>query len=130
MHHVLSRFLMIPHMIGQKGAETLFQTPFADLPIWMKLFKLFQMALYIVVMVMGAIAAFVMLWNWRKARSLLDHWIPLVAVYMVFVYPLVLKMAEFRFMVHVFPLILLLAVCFSVALVERWSGHRLDSQRT
>lgn len=22
MHHVLSRFLMIPHMIGQKGAET------------------------------------------------------------------------------------------------------------
>jgi len=130
MHHVLSRFLMVPHMVWQKGAETLFQTPFSDLPIWMKLFKLCQMALYNFALLFGTIGAFVMLWNWRKAPSLLARWIPLVAVYMVLVYPLVLKMAEFRFMVHVFPLILLLAVCFSVVLVERWLGQNLTSQRT
>lgn len=127
MHHVLSRFLMVPHMVGQKGAETLFETPFSDLPLWMKLFKLFQMALYGFVVMFGAIAAFTMLWNWRKAGSLSARWIPLVAIYMVAVYPLVLKMAEFRFMVHIFPLILLLAVCFTVVLLEKWLGQNVPS---
>ncbi|HQW39930.1 MAG TPA: hypothetical protein PK149_02095 [Flavobacteriales bacterium] len=130
MHHVLSRFLMVPNMVGQKGAETLFETPFNELPLWMKFFKLFQMALYVFAVMIGTIAAFTMLWNWRKARSLLARWIPLVAVYMVLVYPLVLKMAEFRFMVHIFPIILLLAVCFSVVLVEKWLGQNTPSKIT
>lgn len=119
MHHVVSRFLMIPHMVCQKGAETLFSRPFSELPVWMKFFKLVQMGLYLVIVPIGAFSTFVMLWNWRKARSLLASWVPLVAVYMVFVYPLVLKMAEFRFMVHVYPLFLLLAICFVVGIVEK-----------
>ena len=119
MHHFLSRFLMVRHMVFQKGAESLFARPYHVLPGWMKAFKLVQMGLYVTLVPIGLFAAAVLLWNWRRSRSLVAIWLPFLALLLVFVYPVVLKMAEYRFMVHVFPLILLLAICFIVELIER-----------
>ncbi len=121
-HHVTSRFLMIRHMVIQKGAETLFGRFYHTLPAWMKLFKLCQMALYMFVTAFGIWAGIVMLWRWREATSVLSIWLPVVALYMVFVYPLVLKMAEGRFMVHVFPILLVLAVSYTMDLITRIRG--------
>ena len=117
-HHVVSRFLMVRHMVVQNGTETLFNASFSALPLWMKLFKLLQIVLYYFAFIMGGTAAVVMLWQWRRATSLLATWIPIIALYMVFIYPLGLKMAEWRFMVHVFPLGLLLATCMVVPKLE------------
>lgn len=124
MHHVLSRFLMVRHMVVQNGAETLFTSSFSALPLWMKLFKLLQMFLYLFAFVIGGIAAVVILWKWRRAPSLLAVWVPIVSLYMVYIYPLGLHMAEWRFMVHVFPLALLLATCFAMRQVG-WLRARL-----
>lgn len=118
MHHVISRFLMVRHMVVQNGAETLFNSSFNALPLWMKLFKLLQMFLYLFAFVVGGIAGVVMLWKWRCAPSLLAVWVPIVSLYMVYIYPLGLHMAEWRFMVHVFPLTLLLATCVLIPKLE------------
>lgn len=126
-YHVLSRFRMIEYLITQNGTETLFHQPFGELPLWKKVFKLLQIFLYLFAYLVGGIAAFVMLWRWRRATALMASWVPLIVVYMILVYPLILRMAEWRFMVHVHPLILLLATCFACTQVSairaRWMAH-------
>ncbi len=126
-YHVLSRFRMIEYLITQNGTETLFSRPFGQLRRWEKGFKLLQMVLYIFAYGVGAIAAFAMLWHWRRAASLIAIWVPVIVLYMILVYPLILRMAEWRFMVHVHLLMLLLATSFTVTQVSllrtRWMAR-------
>ncbi len=118
-HHVLSRFLMIRHMVIQNGTETLYCHPYWTQPPWMKLFKALQSAMYIYSFVVGCIVAFVSIRKWRRASSFLALWTPIVLLYMIFIYPLGLKMAEWRFMMHVFPFALLLATGAVMLWLER-----------
>ncbi|MBL7938028.1 MAG: glycosyltransferase family 39 protein [Flavobacteriales bacterium] len=123
-YHVLSRFRMIEYLITQNGTETLFRTPFAQLPVWRKGFKLFQMGSYFFAYGIGGIAALWMLLRWRRATSLIAIWVPVIVMYMILVYPLVLRMAEWRFIVHVHPLMLLLATCFSAKQLSALRARR------
>lgn len=126
-HHVTSRFLMVRHQVLQNGAETLFARPFSTLPLWMKLFKLLQMILYPFAFLVGSIAAIVSIIKWRGSAPMLQVWLSIMLMYMVLIYPLGLKMAEWRFMVHVFPIALLLATCFTVDRLSIFRGPASDA---
>jgi hypothetical protein len=118
-YHVLSRIRPIEYMVYQNGTETLFPQSFGALPLWKKLFKLFQMLIYFFGLILGAVASAVWLWNWRRTTDPLTIWVPLVTVYMVWIYPLGVRMGEWRYMVHVFPLALMLAICFAWSMAKR-----------
>lgn len=120
-YHVMSRIRPIEYMVVQNGTEVLFPQSFGALPLWKKLFKLLQMLIYFFGLIVGGITALVWLWNWRRSADPLFIWIPLVAVYMVWIYPIGVRMGEWRYMVHIFPLLLMMAVIGSVALLSRFS---------
>jgi len=124
-YHVLSRFRMIEYLVTQNGTETLFRRSFSEMPVWQKGFKVLQMLLYLFAYGVGAIAAFVMLWRWRRAGTLMVIGVPIIVLYMTLVYPLILRMAEWRFIVHVHPLMLLLATCFTMAQVKLLLARRM-----
>jgi len=110
-YHVLSRFRMIEHIVWQNGTETLFTKRFSELSLVQKLFKLLQMFFFIFAFGGSAVAILVLCWRWRLASNALTIWLPFIVAYMVLIYPLGLRMAEWRFMMHVFPLALMLAIC-------------------
>lgn len=109
-HYIVSRCRMLRYLLLQSGCEMLFSKPFDQLPWWKQTFKVAQVALYAFVIIAGGIFSIISIWRWKRARSILALWVPIVAVYMIAVYPLILKMAEHRWVAHVFPLWLLMAV--------------------
>lgn len=118
-HHILSRARMLRYILAQSGCEFLFDLPFDQLPLWKKGFKLIQVALFAFAMIAGAVFAANSLWHWRHARTVLALWVPIVAIYMIVVYPLVLKMSEHRWVAHVYPLWLLMGVMAVAAVLGR-----------
>lgn len=116
-YHVMSRLRMLRNVMWQHGTEALTFRPFASLEWWMKGFKAFQSLVYIYTYVLGSIMTLVLLWNWRKAAAFVDLWIPLFTAFTTLVYPLALRMCEWRYMVHQFPFALLMAVVLSFRLV-------------
>lgn len=120
-YHVLSRFRMFKNLVWQNGTESLIIIPFAELPLWAKLFKLMQVAAYVLSFTIGTIACVIVLWRWRQAPTLLHVWIPFIVAYLVLIFPFALRMCEWRYMAHPFPFALLLAVIL-VARKGRLSG--------
>jgi hypothetical protein len=118
-HHILSRARMLRYLVAQSGCEFLFDQPFSQLSWWKKIIKITQSMFYAFAMFFGAWYIAAALWKWQRAASLLALWIPVVALYMVCVYPLVLKMAEHRWVMHVYPLFLMMAVLIVVPMIER-----------
>lgn len=116
-YHVMSRLRMFKNLVGQHGAESIILRPFASLPLWMKVFKAMQSFFYIFAYTMGSVAVIMLLWGWRRAPSLSHIWIPVVVAYLMTIYPIVLRMCEWRYMVHGFPFALLLAtwLCWRIA---------------
>lgn len=111
---VLSRVRMIKNVMFQHGAESIIFRPFSALPLWIKIFKALQAVFYIFSYSIGSIAVLVMLWNWRKADPMLAILLPGTVFYMVLIFPVALRMCEWRYMVHSFPFALLLAMYFSM----------------
>jgi hypothetical protein len=130
-HHVLSRMRMFRYMLNQSGCEMLFSTPFDQLPWWKQAFKLAQVAIYAFGIVAGGLFAVLSLWRWRRAGSLLSLWIPIVALYMICVYPLVLKLAEHRWVSHVSALWLMMGVLAAAEVIKRmWHGQGPTTEKT
>lgn len=109
-YHVLSRVRMFKNLVWQHGTESLIMIPFNDLPLWAKLFKLVQIAAYVLSFTIGAVACFLFLWRWRKAPTILHHLVPATMAYLVLIFPFALRMCEWRYMAHPFPFALLLAI--------------------
>lgn len=126
-HHILSRVRMLRYLVVQSGCEFLFEQPFSELSWWKKIIKIAQSLFYAFAIFFGACYIAVALWNWQQAASLLSLWIPIVALYMVCVYPLVLKMSEHRWVMHVYPLWLLMGVLAIAPLMERSMSSRKRS---
>lgn len=116
-YHVLSRLRMLRNTMWQHGTEGMIYRPFNSLPWWMKGFKIFQSLMYIFTYVMGSIMTLLLIWNWRKASTLVHLWVPLFIAFTTLIYPIVLRMCEWRYMVHQFPFALLLAVVLSFRIV-------------
>lgn len=111
-YHVLSRLRMLKNLVWQHGTEGMIIKPFATLPLWAKLFKLMQVAFYLFTTTMGAVAVVVYLWRWQHAPTILHAWLPFTVAYLVLVFPIGLRMCEWRYMAHPFPFALLLAILF------------------
>lgn len=120
-YHVLSRFRMFKNLVWQHGTESMIIIPFRELPFWAKLFKLLQVAAYVLTFSIGAVACCVLLWRWRNAPTMLHLWLPLTTAYLVLIFPFALRMCEWRYMAHPYPFALLLAVLFLAqsAMVKR-----------
>lgn len=122
-YHVLSRLRMLKNVLWQHGTEGMIIKPFASLPIWAKLFKLMQVGFYVFANTIGAIAVVFYLWRWRRATTLLHIWLPFAVAYLVLVFPIGLRMCEWRYMAHPFPFALLLGILFLCdRFAARWSA--------
>jgi hypothetical protein len=122
-YHVMSRVLMLRNVLAQNGTETVIMTPFSELPLWKKLFKIFQALLFIVTFT-AAITA-MLAFPWLLPRGELLHvWVPAFTAFTILIYPVGLRMCEWRYLVMIFPLALLMAVHVGNLLVERlrWMG--------
>lgn len=126
-YHVLSRLRMLKNVIWQHGTEGIILRPFQTLPWWLKAFKVIQSMLYIFTYTVGSIAVIVAAWNWRKARTSLEIWLPFVVVFMTLVYSVGLRMCEWRYMVHQFPFALTIAVIFTWRLIDRFRAKQVQT---
>jgi len=118
-YHVMSRLRMLRNQVRQHGAESIIVRPFSELPWWLKLFKISQSFYYLFAYTTGTVAVVILLWNWRKAPTLLHLWTPLVVAFTTLIYPIVLRMCEWRYMVHQFPFALMLGTCMLATLFEQ-----------
>lgn len=109
-YHVTSRLLMLRHLVWQHGTESMIIKPFAQLPIGAKLFKVLQIGFYVFTFTFGSFGCIITLWNWRRSASLLQVYLPVIVIYLVVVFPIGLRMCEWRYMTHPFPFALLLGV--------------------
>lgn len=120
-YHVLSRLRMLKNVTWQHGTEGMIVHPFGGLSWPLKLFKVTQSVLYIFTYTLGTWGMILLLLNWRRAHSALHLWLPLATAYMILVYPIVLRMCEWRYMVHQFPFALLIAVVWTYQFLHRSS---------
>ncbi|MFZ1692618.1 MAG: hypothetical protein WAT74_05390, partial [Flavobacteriales bacterium] len=60
-----------------------------------------------------------LLWQWRKELNVLRIVIPAAAFYLALVFPLGLRMCEWRYLVLPFPFVLLLSTVFIMRLLPR-----------
>lgn len=125
-YHVTSRLLMFRHLVWQHGTESLIIQPFAQLPLWAKLFKLLQIGFYVFTFTFGSFGCLITLWNWRRSIALVQVWVPLIVLYLVVVFPIGLRMCEWRYMAHPFPFALLMGIIF---LQQAWSRPLLPRSR-
>ncbi|MCB0765565.1 MAG: hypothetical protein KDB84_12705, partial [Flavobacteriales bacterium] len=110
-HHVVSRLRMLRYLLVQSGNEFLFDRTFVELSWWQKIIKILQTTLYAFAMLAGGCyILYSLLFRRSTTTTVLGIWIPVVAVYMVGAYPLILKMAEHRWVSHVYPLWLLMGL--------------------
>lgn len=126
-YHVLSRLLMVRNVMWQHGAEGIILRPFGSLPWWLQAFKVLQVACYIFAFTFGTVATIRLLWRWRSAPSVLHLWVPFIAVYLVLVYPVALRMCEWRYMAHPFPYALMLGILLVGDLIQQRRKARSSS---
>lgn len=118
-YHVVSRLRMVWNIFDQNGTELLFARPFAELPLWAKGFKLGQSALYMMCFLLGTVGAFMFAWCSRTAPASLLFLLAMVAVYTIFIYPLGLRLCEWRYLTTAYPFALVMAVLLADRLIVR-----------
>ena len=123
---VMSRLRMFRNVMLQNGTETIILKPFAALPVGWKLFKLAQAALFALAYGLLWIAVPVLIWQWRKELTPLRVFVPLAAIYLTMVFPLGLRMCEWRYLAMQFPLVLMLSICFVMHLMP-WKRRATPS---
>jgi hypothetical protein len=121
-YHVMSRLRMFRNLMGQHGTESMILQPFAELPFGLKLFKMLQAALFITVYGLFWLALPVLAWQWRKDRTLLRVLIPSTALYLTLIFPLGLRMCEWRYLALQFPFVLMLSTCLVLEALLRMRG--------
>ncbi|MBX2971859.1 MAG: glycosyltransferase family 39 protein [Flavobacteriales bacterium] len=127
-YHVMSRVRMLRNVMWQHGTESMIMRPFGSLLLWEKIFKVVQVMFYLFAYTVGTCAVIILLWNWRKAPTALHLWLPLLVTFMVLIYPVVLRMCEWRYMVHPFPFALLLGVCLCHRVIRSRKDHVLPAE--
>lgn len=118
-YHVMSRLRMLGNQVRQHGAESIIVRPISELPLHLKVFKAMQSFYYLFAYTVGTVAVIMLLWNWRRAPSFLHIWLPGVVAFTTLIYPIVLRMCEWRYMVHQFPLALMLGVCMLASVAPK-----------
>ncbi|MBL7962987.1 MAG: hypothetical protein JNM31_03995 [Flavobacteriales bacterium] len=120
-YQVVSRLRLLKHETIHSGTTHLFQRPFAELGPAARAWKLLQAALYWWVLLTGCVAAAVVVWRVRRAEAVLAA---VVVLYGVVACPFIMRMAEIRYLVPIFPLMLLCAAWATDALMHRLRRDR------
>ncbi|MBP7512964.1 MAG: hypothetical protein KA791_00350 [Flavobacteriales bacterium] len=119
-YHVMSRLRMLKNEIGQNGTESLLLRPFGALPAWEKGWKLLQVGLFLFSLVVGGLAMLLMRWVPGAEGTTFRAWVPWFTLFTILIYPFGFRMCEWRYLVMVFPLLLMMAVIVSEALWVRF----------
>ncbi len=122
-YHVMSRLRMLTNELAQNGTESLVIKPFSSMALWEKAWKLTQVALFLFSLVAGCAAMLFMRWLPQQEGTTFRQWVPWFTAFTILIYPLVFRMCEWRYLVMVFPLLLMMAVMGSMSLWERLRGR-------
>ena len=115
----MTRRRMLTSESAQNGTEPILLRSFGSMPLWEKAWKLLQVALFLFSLVVGGLGMVLMRWVPGGVRTTFRAWIPWFTLFTILVYPLVFRMCEWRYLVMVFPLLLMMAVIVSMALQQR-----------
>ena len=122
-YQVLSRLRLLWIELDQNGTETILFKPFSEMPLWEKAFKLFQALLFKFSLIMGIAAILFLRWVPGGEGTVLRRWVPLFAMFTMLIYPLVFRVPEWRYLVMIFPLLLMMAVIGSTHIVRVVRGR-------
>ncbi len=115
-YHVLSRLRMLKNEVGQNGTESLVIRPFSAMAPHEKVWKLAQVALFLFSLVVGGLAMFFVRWIPGADGTTLRVWVPCFTLFTILIYPLGFRMCEWRYLVMIFPMLLMVAVIASRAM--------------
>lgn len=118
-YHVMSRVRMLKNMLVQNGTESLVIKPFGAMPLWEKGWKLMQIALFLFSLIMGSAAMIVMRWIPQVEGTTFRKWVPWFTAFTILIYPFIFRMCEWRYLVMIFPLLLMMAVMMCDGIWER-----------
>ncbi len=118
-YHVMSRLRMLKNEVAQNGTESLLLRPFGSLPLWEKAWKLLQVALFLFSLVFGAAAMLFMRWIPGGEGTTYRSWVPWFPAFTILIYPFGFRMCEWRYLVMVFPLLLMMAVIATAQMIRR-----------
>ena len=121
-YHVMSRLRMFRNVMMQNGTETIILKPFASLPWGWKLFKIAQAGIFVLCYGLLWVAVPVLAWRWRKQWTPLRVFVPAAAMYLTLIFPLGLRMCEWRYMAMQYPLVITLSISFLLLLLLKGRG--------
>ena len=127
-YHVLSRLRMLKNELSQNGTESLVIKPFSAMPLWEKGWKLMQVAIFLFSLVFGAAAMVFMRWIPQQEGTTFRQRVPWFTAFTILIYPLVFRMCEWRYLVMIFPLLLMMGVILVVGLIEKRLARRTVGQ--
>jgi hypothetical protein len=127
-NRVLAPIRILVAYLGHSGTYNLFPRPFSELTIIQKLFKLAQSSLHVGTVLFGIPGA---LWLLYQGLRTGDRGLPIgvAALGQVLGFPLVLRAAEYRYLVMAYPLLFLCGAAIVVTLIARVrSGWRPETR--
>jgi hypothetical protein len=133
-YHIVSRLQLLKHQSFTSGSQVLFKRPVSELNFIERAFKVLQSALYWWALAVGGLAGLVALM--RPRSSGLFALLGAMATYSVLACPWLMRAAEIRYMIPVFPLLLGLSVWAGAIGWQRWgaarwwAGRRLAKEAT
>ena len=121
-YQVMARLRLLKHETVHSGSATIFRHPFSGLNVMQKGYKLFQSLLYWFVLVGGMVGG---AWLLLRFRSLPEGAIlGAMVIYGVLACPFIMRMAEIRYLIPVYPLAAMAAVwLLSEAVTRRRAGR-------
>ncbi len=116
--HVLSRLRLLKHETINSGTEVLFKRPFTELSKVELAYKVIQSGIYWWALVIGGVASLVFLGRWRSRPE--AALLGLMISYSVVACPWIMRAAEIRYMIPVFPLLLGASIWLALMVWERY----------
>ena len=121
LFYVESRFILFKKFVIHSGTYNLFDKPFNDLNLFEKLVKLFYTSIYLFVLIVGFLYALFLLLRFSFDIKWL---IGISAIYSVTVFPIGLKMIEYRYLVPAYVFLLFCAVLAIFSFITFINGRR------
>ena len=124
-YQVVSRFRLLKHEVVHSGSNTLFRRPFGELSIIEKVYKLVQSAIYWWVLVFGMLGGILL--AMRVRRDPVAAVLGIMVVYGVLACPWIMRMAEIRYLIPIFPLLITTSTWVAWVALERLRSRKSRS---
>ena len=120
LYYVTSRFKLLKSYLIHSGTENLFLKSAEQMNGFEFFFKILYTLLYLSVVFFGIIGSiFLVLFKWKFDLIYLI----LPGLYFTLVYPLVMKMDEYRYLVPAYPFLLVIGIYFLSILLNKRNAH-------